>query len=90
MFFFRLVYHILPVSLDCTFCIAPSVFSNLTFIYYIVCSDCISGITFIGYAHNKEIGKKSFGVEVNQGLNKIAKFEYGHLCLREDNHSNKT
>jgi hypothetical protein len=26
---FRLVYHMLPVSLNCTFLIAPSVFSNV-------------------------------------------------------------
>jgi len=28
MFFFRLVYPMLPVSLDCPFLIIPSVFSN--------------------------------------------------------------
>jgi len=27
--FLRLVYHMLPVSLDCPFCIALSVFSNV-------------------------------------------------------------
>jgi hypothetical protein len=27
--FLRLVYHMLPVSLDCPFCIAPLVFSNV-------------------------------------------------------------
>jgi hypothetical protein len=29
VFFFRLVYTMLPVSLDCPFLIAPSVFSNV-------------------------------------------------------------
>ena len=32
VFFFRLVYHVLPVPLDCLFSIAPSVFSN---VYYL-------------------------------------------------------
>jgi hypothetical protein len=30
--FLRLVYHMIPVSLDCQFVIAPSVFSN---VYYV-------------------------------------------------------
>jgi len=29
LFFFRLVYLMLPVSLDCHFMISPSVFSNV-------------------------------------------------------------
>ena len=28
---------------------------------------------------------KSFGVSKSKGLNKIDKFGYGHLCLREKN-----
>jgi hypothetical protein len=35
--FLRLVYHILAVSLDCPFFIAPSVFSNVSNIKYNVC-----------------------------------------------------
>jgi len=32
VFFLRLVYPMLPVSLDCPFFIAPSVFSNIYFV----------------------------------------------------------
>ena len=30
--FLRLVYHVLPVPLDCLFSIAPSVFSNVSYL----------------------------------------------------------
>ena len=35
--FLRLVHHMLPVSLDCSFLIVPSVFSNIYLIYIVQC-----------------------------------------------------
>ena len=36
LFFFRLMYPMLPVSLDCPFLIAPLVFSNVNFNKYLI------------------------------------------------------
>jgi hypothetical protein len=50
--FLRLVYHMMPVSLDCPFLIAPSVFSNVYLgqlywdIFHILSMLCIHVVTF--------------------------------------------
>ena len=41
-----LVYPVLPVSLDCPFLIAPSVFSNIYF-YCVLCAQCCQGLCIV-------------------------------------------
>jgi hypothetical protein len=50
--FLRLVYRMLPVSLDCL----PFLIVSLVFSKY---SQRVPGITFIAYAHSQQLGKQN-------------------------------
>jgi len=67
LFFFRLVYHMLPVSLDCPFLIAPSVFSN---VYLHTCIKQIFCIAIFAKYKIMYINQLSHFIVINWNLNK--------------------
>ena len=61
----RLVYPMLPVSLDCPFVIAPSVFSNLyllSILYVLLRNDVLDLCFILWYKNDDSPGRKVFSV----------------------------